>query len=121
MATLLLVPQGFDLAKDALLEYIETAKVPIDTNDRETLFCVAKTSLRTKLSQALADQFTDIVTDAVLCIRKPDVPIDLHMVRHLPLRMRRSPSYRSCYCLVCLVGSSCADTSPPPCDPVSAG
>jgi len=80
------IVEGFDLAKDALLEYIEKARVPIDVNDRETLFCVAKTSLRTKLSQALADQFTDIVTDAVLCIRKPDVPIDLHMVEIMHMK-----------------------------------
>jgi hypothetical protein len=28
----------------------------------------------------MADQLTDIVTDAVLYIRKPEEPIDLHMV-----------------------------------------
>ena len=28
----------------------------------------------------LADKFTEMVVDAVLCVRKPDAPIDLHMV-----------------------------------------
>lgn len=78
----LLFSKGFDLAKTSLLEYLETVKAPVDTSDRELLSCVAKTSLRTKLSQVLADQFTDIVTDAVLCVKKPDEPIDLHMVSH---------------------------------------
>ncbi len=48
--------------------------------DRETLRCVARTSLRTKLAEPLADQLTDIVTDAVLAIRRPGQPIDLFMV-----------------------------------------
>ncbi len=48
--------------------------------DRETLLCVARTSLRTKLAEPLADQLTDIVTDAVLTVRRPGQPIDLFMV-----------------------------------------
>jgi hypothetical protein len=42
---------------------------------------VARTALRTKLREGLADQLTDIVVDALLTIRKPDQPLDLHMVR----------------------------------------
>ena len=42
--------------------------------------CVARTSLRTKLAQTMADRLTDIVCDAVLTIRKPEEPIDLYMV-----------------------------------------
>lgn len=48
--------------------------------DRETLRCLARTSLRTKLAEVLADQLTDIVTDAVLTLRRADQPIDLFMV-----------------------------------------
>ena len=33
-----------------------------------------------QLSEKMADQLTDIVTDAVLAIRKDDEPIDLYMV-----------------------------------------
>lgn len=33
-----------------------------------------------QLNEKMADQLTDIVTDAVLYIRKPDEPLDLHMV-----------------------------------------
>ena len=46
---------------------------------------MARTSLRTKVYEALADQLTDIVVDAVLAIRKPDEPIDLFMVHSRPV------------------------------------
>ena len=44
---------------------------------------MARTSLRTKLYQDLADQLTDIVVDAVLTIRKDDEPLDLYMVTNM--------------------------------------
>ncbi len=72
--------QGFEVAKKALLTFLDDFKEPVDGTDREVLRCVARTSLRTKLHETLADQLTDIVTDAVLTIRKADTPIDLHMV-----------------------------------------
>lgn len=73
--------QGFDIAKKALLEFLDKFKEAVDPSDREQLRCVARTSLRTKLYAALADQLTDIVADAVLAVRQEDEPIDLHMVR----------------------------------------
>lgn len=78
--------EGFDLAKKALLEYLESVKIKVDVTDREILYCAAKTSLRTKLSQALADQLTDIVTDSVLTIKRPGEPLDLHMVEIMHMR-----------------------------------
>jgi len=82
--------EGFDVAKAALVEFLDAFKTPVDlapgatgeaaAKQRELLRCVARTSLRTKLQEALADQLTDIVTDAVLTIRRPDEPIDLYMV-----------------------------------------
>ncbi|GBF89435.1 T-complex 1 subunit zeta [Raphidocelis subcapitata] len=78
--------EGFDVAKKALLEFLDKFKEDVDTGDREVLRCVARTSLRTKLYQALADQLTDIVTDAVLSIRQPDEPIDLYMVEIMHMR-----------------------------------
>ena len=44
------------------------------------LCCVARTALRTKLYEGLADQLTDIVVDAVCTLRKADEMLDLHMV-----------------------------------------
>jgi len=56
--------------------------------DRETLLSVARTSLRTKVRQELADTLTVAVTDAVLCISKPSAPIDLHMVEIMKMMHR---------------------------------
>lgn len=79
--------QGWDVAKKAVLEFLDTFKQPVAADDREILRMVARTSLRTKLTDKLADQLTDIVTDAVLAIRKPDEPLDLHMVGSFGLKV----------------------------------
>ncbi len=80
------IAEGFDLARDRVLAFLDTFKVPIDERDRDMLCSVARTSLRTKLIPALADQLTEIVTDAILCIAKPQQPVDLHMVEILHVR-----------------------------------
>ncbi|KAF5832350.1 chaperonin complex component [Dunaliella salina] len=72
---------GLDVAKAAVVSFLEKLKHPVNATDRETLRMVARTSLRTKLNEKMADRLTDIVTDAVLYIRKPEEPIDLYMVR----------------------------------------
>jgi len=46
----------------------------------QMLRCVSRTSLMTKLAPHLAEQLTDIVTDAVLTIKQPEEPLDLYMV-----------------------------------------
>ncbi|KAM0847393.1 hypothetical protein ACQ4PT_055042 [Festuca glaucescens] len=80
---------GFEVAKRATLEFLETFKTPVvmgDQPDREILKMVARTTLRTKLYEGLADQLTDIVVNAVLCIRQSDEPIDLFMVEIMHMR-----------------------------------
>lgn len=42
----------------------------------------------------LADQFTDIVTDAVLTIRREDAPIDLHMVERMHMSHKTAADSR---------------------------
>ncbi|RDX91435.1 T-complex protein 1 subunit zeta 1 [Mucuna pruriens] len=80
---------GFDIAKKATLQFLEKFKTPVvvgDEPDREILKMVARTTLRTKLYEALADQLTDILVNAVLCIRKPEEAIDLFMVEIMHMR-----------------------------------
>ncbi|BBN19040.1 T-complex protein 1 subunit zeta [Marchantia polymorpha subsp. ruderalis] len=80
---------GFEIAKKATLEYLEKFKTPVTiqgTPDKEIISMVARTTLRTKLYEELADQLTDIVVNAVLCIRKPEEPIDLFMVEIMHMR-----------------------------------
>jgi T-complex protein 1 subunit zeta len=80
---------GFEIAKKATLQFLEKFKTPVvmgDEPDQEILKMVARTTLRTKLYEALADQLTDIVVNAVLCIRKPEEALDLFMVEIMHMR-----------------------------------
>ncbi|PON78202.1 T-complex protein 1, zeta subunit [Parasponia andersonii] len=80
---------GFEIAKKATLQFLEKFKTPVvigDDPDREILKMLARTTLRTKLYEKLADQLTDIVVNALLCIRKPGEPIDLFMVEIMHMR-----------------------------------
>lgn len=81
-----IIADGFELAKKKALEFLDTFKVTKDTLDRELLISVARTSLRSKLNEELADFFTEIVTDAILTIRKEGQPIDLFMVEMISMQ-----------------------------------
>eukprot|EP00897_Mesotaenium_endlicherianum_P001533 jgi/Mesen1/1407/ME000130S00496 len=84
-----LICDGFEVAKKATLEFLEKFKTPVtigDSPDKEVLRMVARTTLRTKVYEELADQLTDIVVNAVLCIRSPEEPIDLFMVEIMHMR-----------------------------------
>jgi T-complex protein 1 subunit zeta len=61
-----LVTEGYDIAKEMVLEFLEAFKVakPNIFDDRETLTNVVKTALRTKLAQV--NQY--IVTNTILPI-----------------------------------------------------
>ena len=82
------VVDGIELAKKESLKFLDTIKYKPENIDREFLLNVARSSLRTKLPEKLADQLTEIVTDAVLTVKR-DNNIDLHMVeiRHMIQQM----------------------------------
>merc|ERR1719482_1826023 len=75
-----LITEGIELAKERVLQFIDGSKRTMDTTKRELLLEIAQASLRTKMHRELADLFTEIVVDAVLCVRKPGEKIDLHMI-----------------------------------------
>jgi len=83
-----LIAEGFDLARDEVMRFLETFKVNIKDPlaDREKLVCVARTSLRTKIAASIADSMAEAVVDAVRCVKKPGEPLDLHMVEILHMR-----------------------------------
>lgn len=54
-----LIADGFELAKDEALKVLDEMK--IKGTSREVLIQVARTSLRTKLDQALADHITEVI------------------------------------------------------------
>jgi len=74
-----LLCDGIDKAKASVLEYIDGAKIALEPT-RDLLVKVARSVLRTKMHTELADLFTEIVVDAVLCIQKEGEPLDLHMI-----------------------------------------
>jgi T-complex protein 1 subunit zeta len=81
--------EGFDAAKRASIKFLEDFKVPcpgVANPDKEILTCVARTALRSKLREDLADKLTSIVVDAVCLVAKKDEPIDLHMVEIMHMR-----------------------------------
>ena len=63
--------------------------------DNETLYNVARTSLRTKLTEdvcvfvsidgQLADHLTSMVTDAVLTVKRPGKPLDILMIEQMEM------------------------------------
>merc|ERR1719158_2146107 len=70
------------------MNFLDSFKVSVQNplSDREKLVCVARTSLRTKITPSIADTMAEAVVDAVRCIKKPDEPLDLHMVEILHMR-----------------------------------
>jgi len=83
-----LIAEGFDLAREEVLKFLDGFKVALENplEDRERLVCVARTSLRTKLSGEIADQMVEAVVDAVRCIKRPNEPLDLHMVEIMHMK-----------------------------------
>ena len=89
------ITDGFDIARDATLQYLNSFKVPFENalQDRETLRCIASTSLKTKLEHELAEKMTEAVVDAIQCIA-PDEdddergPLDLHMIEIMTMQRK---------------------------------
>ena len=84
-----LVVEGFSLAKDESLKFLDSFKTTIgdvDLQRRDFLLDVARTSLRTKLPTGLADQLTCAVVDGLLAIKQEDKRIDLFMVEIMKMQ-----------------------------------
>ncbi|KAJ5661326.1 uncharacterized protein N7484_000698 [Penicillium longicatenatum] len=83
------ITDGYEVAKTEALKYLDQFKLE-RTIDRELLLSVARTSLSTKLNNALAEKLTPDIVDAVLAIhRAPEKP-DLHMVEIMTMQHRTS-------------------------------
>lgn len=102
-----LLTDGFEIAKNETLKFLDDFAVgvfiPSDLqeseedieNDRELLYNVARTSLRTKLPEdvsfyytthtQLADHLTSMVTDAVLTVKRPGKPLDILMIEQMEM------------------------------------
>jgi len=84
--------EGIFKAKQEAQKYLEDLKQQMITKipkmDREVLINIARTSLRTKLREDLADKMSDIVVDAITCIKNEGKQIDLHMVEIMHMQHR---------------------------------
>ena len=87
-----LIAEGFDLARNETVSFLDNFKVPAENvlDDRERMLCIARTSLRTKLSAKMADKMSEAVVDAIKIVKKPDVPVDLHMVEIMHMQHKLS-------------------------------
>lgn len=79
-----IIVDGYELAKNHAINLVDNFKETILTKDgyidREKLIQVARTSLRSKLYQEIADHMTEICVDAVLNIHTSGEIIDLNMI-----------------------------------------
>lgn len=83
-----LIAEGFELAREETVKFLDSFKVHIDDpiNDREKLVCVARTSLRTKIATTQADAMAEAAVDAIRMIKKPDQVLDLNMVEIMHMK-----------------------------------
>lgn len=84
---------GLEEARDEALRFIDGFKVnkPVD---RDFLLNIARSSLCTKLPAELVEHLTQIVTDAVLTIRREGEPVNLFMVEQLTMLSRLATDTR---------------------------
>ncbi|EGW35781.1 uncharacterized protein SPAPADRAFT_147424 [Spathaspora passalidarum NRRL Y-27907] len=81
------IVDGFEIARENALKYLDEFKQVPDDFDREFLLQIARSSLATKVPSELADVLTPIVTDAVLTVRGDnDRNFDLHMVEIMTMQ-----------------------------------
>lgn len=71
---------GIDIAKKETLNFLEKFKIARPDPQKDTLMEVAKNSLLTKIHPKLANPLAEVVVDAVQMIKRPDRPLDLHMI-----------------------------------------
>lgn len=81
------IVDGFEKARERALKFLEDFKKPKPIEDRSLLVNVAKTALCTKVRADLLDKLSEIVVDAVLCVRQGRV-IDLLMVEMMKMQQK---------------------------------
>lgn len=81
------IVDGYEAAREETLSYLDSFQKKIEGEpDRDLLTQVARTSLRTKVHEELADLLTDVVVNSVLCVKKPNEELDLHMVEIMHMK-----------------------------------
>ncbi|CAL8078951.1 unnamed protein product [Calicophoron daubneyi] len=83
-----LITEGFELARLKCIDLLSKFRIdsPSDMPDRSLLIAVVGTSLRTKVHPDMADLLTEHLVDAVLAIRNPEEPLDLHRIELMQMQ-----------------------------------
>ncbi|ODV68228.1 T-complex protein 1 zeta subunit [Hyphopichia burtonii NRRL Y-1933] len=82
------IVDGFDIARDEALNYLNQFKTKPEKFDREFLLQVARSSLSTKVDSTVTDILAPIVTDAVLTVKSDEdmKKLDLHMIEIMTMQ-----------------------------------
>lgn len=82
------IVDGFDIARDESLKYLNEFKHTPNSFDREFLLQVARSSLSTKVDNEITDILAPIVTDAVLTVKSNEESkkLDLHMIEIMSMQ-----------------------------------
>lgn len=87
-----LLTEGLDVAKEEAVRYLKSGALSVPLPEgpaqRDMLTQVAKTALSTKVGAQEKSLLANAVTDAVIAIRTPGEPIDLHMVEIMHMKNR---------------------------------
>jgi len=86
-----MIRAGWRASEMVVLDLLDTFQTAVDVRSKHILNCVARTSLRTKIEKNLADQFSDLVVDAVMAINREETEsLDLHLIEIIQMRHKFS-------------------------------
>lgn len=80
-----ILAEGFEQARKKAIEVLDSMKITIEPK-RENLLDIARTSLSTKVHVKLAAVLSEVCVDAVLAVRQPKQPVDLHMIEMMEMQ-----------------------------------
>jgi len=104
-----IITDGFDIARDECLNFLDTFKITTSKddmlNDRDLLYGITSTSLKTKLDNDLSNTLSDAIVDSIRCIasceNEDDIkdehnnrPIDLNRVEIMAMQRKMATQSR---------------------------
>lgn len=104
-----IITDGFDIARDECLKFLDTFKTTTSKddmlNDRDLLYGITSTSLKTKLDNDLSNTLSDAIVDSIRCIASCEneddikdehnnIPIDLNRVEIMAMQRKMATQSR---------------------------
>eukprot|EP00746_Dinoflagellata_sp_MGD_P150844 gnl/MRDRNA2_/MRDRNA2_82622_c0_seq1.p1 gnl/MRDRNA2_/MRDRNA2_82622_c0~~gnl/MRDRNA2_/MRDRNA2_82622_c0_seq1.p1 ORF type:complete len:532 (+),score=32.87 gnl/MRDRNA2_/MRDRNA2_82622_c0_seq1:106-1596(+) len=86
-----MIRAGWRVSEIAVLKLLDNFQTPIDIDRKDILKNLAQTSLRTKIEEEKADQFSELVVDAAMTIsNEKDGSLDLQLIEFIQMRHKFS-------------------------------